>query len=335
MRVLIVTKSEENESVDLVRAALEARGSSAFRLDTDLFPTQVQLVTHQSSTGSSTELRAGGERIHSDEIGALWHRRFWPAQALPKTLDPQVRSASVEESRRVLQGLLAACPAFVMDRLERVRLAENKQLQLDLARQAGLLIPKTLITNDPAAARAFYEQCNGQIMTKMMASFAIYRDGRENVVFTNPVKPSDLAALSGLSLCPMTFQERIDKHLELRVTVVGQKVFSAAIDSNILPRSQTDWRREGQALQDAWFPHPLPPATEQSLLALMDALGLQYGAADFILTPDGQYYFLEVNPVGEFFWLELALRLPISQAIADTLLGLAPRRAVAPVAALP
>jgi glutathione synthase/RimK-type ligase-like ATP-grasp enzyme len=334
MQVLIVTKREENESVDLVRVALRDRGHAAFRLNTDEFPTNVQLITHQSASGSTSELRADGQRIHSSEISALWYRRFWPAQALPKSLDPQVRNASIEESRRVLQGLLVSCPAFVMDRLERVRLAENKQLQLELARQAGLLIPNTLITNDPAAARAFYDQCGGSMMTKMMASFAIYRDGRENVVFTNPVRPEDLAAMEGLSLCPMTFQERIEKQLELRVTVVGQQVFSAAIDSNSLPRSQTDWRREGQALQDAWFPQPLPRETERGLLALMDALGLQYGAADFILAPDGRCYFLEINPVGEFFWLELALRLPISSAIADTLLGLAPRRHVAPVAPL-
>ena len=60
----------------------------------------------------------------------------------------------------------------------------------------------------------------------------------------------------------------------------------------------------------------------------MDRLGLNYGACDFIVTPEGRHVFLEVNPAGEFFWLEKHPGLPIAGALADVLLGLAPRRPV-------
>ena len=160
----------------------------------------------------------------------------------------------------------------------------------------------------------------------MMASFAIHEEGREKVVFTNPLSASDLEGLDGLRLCPMTFQEKVEKASELRVTVVGSRVFAAAIDSNALERSRTDWRREGLALIDRWKTCDLPAAVERGLLALMDALGLNYGAADFIVTPEGRHVFLELNPAGEFFWLERENGLPISEALADVLLGLAPRR---------
>jgi glutathione synthase/RimK-type ligase-like ATP-grasp enzyme len=53
----------------------------------------------------------------------------------------------------------------------------------------------------------------------------------------------------------------------------------------------------------------------------MEHFGLNYGALDLILTPDGRHVFLEVNPVGEFFWLERCPGLPISKAIADILLS--------------
>jgi glutathione synthase/RimK-type ligase-like ATP-grasp enzyme len=214
----------------------------------------------------------------------------------------------------------------VLDPWGRIRLAEAKQLQLELARAVGLDVPRTLVTNDPAAVRALWEQCAGRLVTKMMASFAIRADGADQVVFTNPLSEQDLAGLDGLRLCPMTFQERLEKELELRVTVVGRRTFTASIDSRALERSRTDWRREGLALIDRWKPHVLPADVERGLLALMDALGLNYGAADFVITPEGRHVFLEVNPAGEFFWLERENGFPISDALADVLLGRAERR---------
>jgi glutathione synthase/RimK-type ligase-like ATP-grasp enzyme len=237
-----------------------------------------------------------------------------------------VRAASVEESRRVVNGLLASLSCFVLDPWVRIRQGECKQLQLELARAVGLELPRTLVTNEPDSVRAFFEQCGGRVMTKMMASFAVYEGGQEQVVFTNPLSAADLEDLEGLRLCPMTFQERVEKARELRVTIVGERVFSAAIDSNAMERSRTDWRREGMAMIDRWQTCELPAEVERKLLALMDALGLNYGAADLIETPDGRLVFLEVNPAGEYFWLERLNGLPISDALADVLLGQAKRR---------
>jgi glutathione synthase/RimK-type ligase-like ATP-grasp enzyme len=124
----------------------------------------------------------------------------------------------------------------------------------------------------------------------------------------------------------MTFQEQVSKALELRVTVVGERVMAAAIDSQASVRAAHDWRRDGVRLVNSWQPYELPVETEEKLLRVMDYFGLNYGAADFIVTPEGRHVFLEVNPVGEFFWLELHPGLPISSAIADVLLGRSKRR---------
>jgi len=190
----------------------------------------------------------------------------------------------------------------------------------------GLDTPRTLITNDPEAVRAFARSCERGMITKMLSSFAIYQDDAEKVVFTNPVAVEDLNDLDGLRLCPMTFQEQVSKRLELRITVVGGRVLAAAIDSQASERAAHDWRRDGVRLLDAWQPYTLPPEVEEKLLRLMDYFNLNYGAADFIVTPEGRHVFLEVNPSGEFFWLELHPGLPISEAIADVLLGLNKRR---------
>lgn len=328
MKVLIVTKSDDNECIEMVTRALERRGARALRFDTDRFPEAIDLRVHVDGERRRLELARDGKSEDLGELTAVWYRRMAVAAGLPQTLEQGVRAASVDEARRVVIGLLASLTCFVLDPWVRIRLAESKQLQLELARALGLEIPRTLVTNDPAAARTFWDACGGRVVTKMMASFALHdAAGREQVVFTNPVTADDLEALDGLRLCPMTFQERLEKARELRVTVVGSRVFTAAIDSNALERSRTDWRREGLALIDRWETCALPAEVEARLLALMDALGLNYGAADFIVTPEGRHVFLELNPAGEFFWLERRNGLPISDALAEVLLGQAPRRA--------
>src|SRR5215204_682214 len=279
--VLIITHSGDNESVEFVARALAERGGRAVRLDTDRFPSEVRLAARYGG-GERVTFGAGGYEFELNEVGAIWHRRLSVAARVPREMDAQLRAASVGESRAALLGVLAGLTAFRVDPEASIRRAEQKPVQLRVARELGLEIPRTLVTNDPAAVRDFYAACDGRLVTKMLSSFAVYdREGRENVVFTNPVGPEDLEDLTGLSLCPMTFQERDEKALELRATVVGRRVFTASIASQTSARAAHDWRRDGVALVDEWRPYTLPPDVEGRLLTLMDYFGLNYGAADF------------------------------------------------------
>lgn len=331
MTVLIITHGDDNESVSTVARAVERKGGAVIRFDTDRYPTEVRLSAYYGA-GGEERLTLTNEEGEFDlrEVTAVWHRRLNYGARLPSTLDRQLRQASLAETRAAAQGLLASLKAFRMDAVPHIRHAENKQLQLQAARELGLEIPRTLTTNDPSAVRAFAESCEGRVVTKMLSSFAVYEEGRELVVFTNPVRPEDLADLSGLSLCPATFQETIPKALELRATVVGDRVMSASIDSQSSARAANDWRRDGLRMIDDWRPYELPREVEEKILRLMDYFVLNYGAIDLIVTPDGRHVFLEVNPVGEFFWLERCPGLPISDAIADVLLGRSRRRRLEP-----
>lgn len=326
--VLIITHSEDNESVSLVSRAVGRKGGRAIRFDTDRYPTEVRLSAYYGGGDRERLTLTNGEgEFDLREVTAVWHRRLNFGARVPQTLDKQLRRASLTETRAAAQGLLASLQAFRMDAVRHIRHAENKQLQLQVARGLGLDIPRTLTTNDPAAVRAFAAECEGGMVTKMLSSFAVYEGGRELVVFTNPVGPEDLADLSGLSLCPATFQEAIPKALELRATVVGGRVMTASIDSQSSERAANDWRRDGLRMIQEWRPYELPREVEDKILRLMDHFVLNYGAIDLIVTPDGRHVFLEVNPVGEFFWLEVNPGLPVSDAIADVLLGRAARRA--------
>ena len=327
MTILLITRSDDNESIQMVAQAITRKGGEVIRFDTDRYPTEVRLTAHYGEAGDERLTFTNNEgEFNLREVTAIWHRRLNYGAQLPKTLDRQLRQASLTETRAAAQGMLASLKAFRMDALPHIRHAENKQLQLQVARELGLEIPRTLTTNDPAAVHAFAKSCESGIVTKMLSSFAVYEGGQELVVFTNPVKPEDLADLSGLSLCPMTFQEMIPKALELRTTIVGNRVMTAAINSQASERATHDWRRDGLKMIQEWQPYELPPEVEEKLLRLMDYFVLNYGAIDIIVTPDGRHVFLEINPVGEFFWLERFPGLPISDAIADVLLGRSPRR---------
>ena len=324
MAILIVTHSNDNEAPRAVRRALEARGERVYRFDSDLFPTRIQLSLDEAGEG---RLSGPDGVLALSEVSAVWYRRNATGAGIPKDLDEQLRKPSVEESRRLVFGMMTALGVFQLDALEVVRRAEHKPLQLKLARALGMEVPRTLMTNDPEAVRAFAASCPGGVVTKMMSSFAVYDErGREQVVFTTPLESRELEDLEGLDLCPMTFQERLAKAVELRVTVVGEKVMAAAIDSQALPKAREDWRREGAALIDAWKAYTLPAPLEAQVLRLMDALGLNYGAFDFIVTPEGRHVFLEVNPAGEFMWLMRNPGLPVDEALADVLSGRAARR---------
>ena len=327
MSILIITHSNDNESIARVTEAIARKGGHTIRFDTDRYPTDVRLTAYYDRSGDE-RLTLTNEEGEFDlrEVTAVWHRRLNFGANLPAGLDRQLRHASIGEASAAAHGMLASLKAIRMDHLHHIRHAENKQLQLQVAREVGLHIPRTLTTNDPSAARAFAKSCEGGAVTKMLSSFAIYDEGKELVVFTNPVKPEDLADLSGLSLCPATFQELLTKSLEIRVTIVGQRVMSASLDSQASARAAHDWRRDGLRMVQDWRPYQLPDDVEQKILRLMDYFSLNYGAIDIILTPDGRHVFLELNPSGEFFWLERSPGLPISEAIADLLVGDSHRR---------
>lgn len=184
MTVLIVTHSQDNDAVDRVAAAVEARGVRARRFDTDRFPTETTIsILDEPGVGDSRPrgwiVGPQGE-LALEEISAVYYRRSQVGGRIPADLDPQLRAPSIEESRRVVHGLMAMLQAggvFVLDRLEVVRRAQLKSLQLALARRVGLEVPRTLVSNDPTAVRAFAARNPEGIITKMMASFAVLDEG--------------------------------------------------------------------------------------------------------------------------------------------------------------
>jgi glutathione synthase/RimK-type ligase-like ATP-grasp enzyme len=329
VKVLVVTQSEDTGIAATVRA-LEARGTEVVRLDSDRFPTEVGLAIWQGPGAARSVLVTPEGTLDLREVRAIWFRWIDAGERLP-AMDGEYRAAAVCESTLLVESLAVELDAFQLDPIARARRSDNKLYQHRLAADAGLAIPRSLATNDPAEVRAFARWCGTGLVTKMNRRFrravGVGDDGVHfEAVMTTRVSEEDLDALDGLDLCPMIFQEEIAKQAELRVTVVGHRVFAAEVDSQATPANRCDWRVDQDA--NVWRPGRLPPDVERRLLELLTRLGVNYAACDLIRAPDGRHVFLEANCVaGMFTWIEEQTGMPISAAIADLLIGRAPRRA--------
>jgi glutathione synthase/RimK-type ligase-like ATP-grasp enzyme len=120
-----------------------------------------------------------------------------------------------------------------------------------------------------------------------------------------------------VSHSPCIFQRYIDKRFELRITVVADQLFAAKIDSQANEEAKHDWRRAIHSGE--YSPYELPNEIAEKCLRLVKEFGLQFGAIDMIVTPADEYVFLEVNPNGQYGWIETRTGLRISEAIARAL----------------
>jgi glutathione synthase/RimK-type ligase-like ATP-grasp enzyme len=288
-------------------------------LNTDLFPSTVKLSARAGDERAAQLCTETGEEISVAEVRAVWARRLWSAR-LAGDLDERYRSMCAGEAAAALEGFLDALhDARWVNDLQCQRAAENKQRQLRLAARAGLRVPRTLVTNDAAAAQQFFAETEGETVAKLLRPLTVSMDAAQSFVYTSRVRAEDLAGAEALRHSPMVFQELIPKARELRVAYVAGQVFAGALDATGTSRGEIDWRRAAPD-ECRWQQAQVPAEVLSGLQTLMSELGLAFGAIDLICTPAGEYVFLEVNPSGEWGMLERDLGLPISEAIAEGLL---------------
>jgi glutathione synthase/RimK-type ligase-like ATP-grasp enzyme len=268
--VLLLTHSGDFYTVDLVAQALERMGVRPIRFNTDLFPSLVRLSARAGDKRAANLLTEAGQQISVDEVRAVWARKLWSPR-MAQDLDERYRSMCAGESTAALEGFLDALHnvRWVND-LDRQRDAENKQRQLRLAARAGLNVPRTLVTNDPAAARQFFAETEGQTVAKLLRPLDVSMDAVKPFVYTSRVREEDLADAETLRHSPMVFQELIPKAYELRVACVAGKAFAGALDATGTSRGHTDWRRATPE-ECRWQKAQLP-AEVATKLAIADLL---------------------------------------------------------------
>lgn len=288
-------------------AVLKRLGERGRLLDLSLFPSQISLTGRYPHTGDPRfELRfPDGAILDLAEVHAVWWRRPQPYRISPEITDAALRIFALSETETAAAGVWQATPCLWVNRPINDSAAAHKPWQLTTARAAGFTIPETLITNDPEEARSFCDAHSGNVVYKpFLQTRSAWRE-------TRALRPEDVSLIEAVHLAPVLFQELVKGVADLRVTVIGDELFAAAA-----------------ALEDATYsldirfnpgitykPHTLPDDVVTSIFELMRTLRLEYGAIDMRLTPDGQYVFFEVNPAGQFLYVEYSSGQPITEAL--------------------
>lgn len=316
--ILLVTTSADAAS-DAVASALSRAGAKYLRIDTERFPLDSRSSTW---TGADTPRTNWSDAGLSDLSGlrSVWLRRH----RLPVLANmlPAHAEYSLRESDWYLKGVLFAIHAARrnvswMSKPTALWEAESKLRQLQAAVHVSLECPPTLVSNDPEDIRCFFARHRSVVAKPLKLGYFDYGD-TQSATFTTTITADALADDSALVAAPVIYQPNVPKQFDVRVTIVGDQVFAATIDSQAEPTAKTDWRQTASDL--AHERHSLPMDVERSCLQLMRELDLAFGALDFVLTPDGRYVFLEINPNGQWLWIEDKLGFPITESVASWLM---------------
>jgi len=319
--ILIVT-APHDEPAKRVERELKRRGADVSRFDLAAFPSASHVSVAIDSKNEAIRVRLGERCIDLGRLDAIWYRKPGAPTASGRITDPAVRGLIESDCSDFLTSLwdLTECRALP-GRPSLMINMQRKAPQLKRARALGFTVPPTLFTNDPREFLAFYRRHNGKIVSKITGTITMkHYIGEDFLRFTEPVSTRDVAYASSVAHCPIIFQAYVPKRLELRITVVGTRVFACEIHSQATHRTAHDYRHYDLGSTPHGV-HALPESEARRCVRMVRELGLLYGAIDMIVTPEGEYVFLEINPSGEYGWIEDLTHMPISAAIADVLLG--------------
>jgi glutathione synthase/RimK-type ligase-like ATP-grasp enzyme len=246
--------------------------------------------------------------VRLNDIKAVWLRRFFRPRLSSAISDLGDRAFAQSEWSKTVDGVLASLNARFVNSMHAQR-AAVKPRQLQIARQAHLRIPDTLITNDPSDARAFLQEHDYRVVHKAMTAPEHF------LIDTRRWEGCGYALDEDLPFAPTIFQEEISGP-DLRVTVVGGQIFTCITPGSPNPAT-VDVRFGGYESAE---PYDLPGVVKERILEVMCELGLVFGCLDMKLdTTRDDYVFLEVNPQGQFLFVEILTGLPISRALCDLL----------------
>lgn len=291
----------------------------------------VQLIDPRSLIGDSRlsfELRkdrmvAIYNGVKLNHVSGVWHRK--PRSVSEDQLP--VAAAYKEYSLSALHehaGLLLAAfqDAFWISDPHAIWKANNKNWQLELAKQLGFRVPATLITSDNEAAAKFID-AHKQVIVKPLANVLPVVDGIPKAFFATIANARQKPDLRYLHLAPAIFQQLIDPMYDIRVTVVGGQVFAAAIHTKNECEDSTvrDWRALQFDESARIEPTTLPADIAGQCVQHVRSLNLQFGALDFVVDKKGTLWFLENNPNGQWAFVEKATGQPIGKTIAQLLIG--------------
>ena len=329
MKFLIPTEPDDTHAI-LVKLALEHMEHQVTLMFTADQPTRLKNSVYIDTERYRWQSEDRYETVVENNYDVVWWRRARKPY-LPKELThPDDYTFVARENTLFYESFThtLAPNAWWINTKESANRANFKLLQLNIARECGMTIPTTLCSNDPKEIRLFLlnHEARGVIYKPLCSNFWFEKDSIK-IAYTSRVAFLDLPTNQSLQRAPGIFQQEIKKKYELRITCFGDHLVAAKLDSQVHADGQVDWRaiRKGTLLVE---PYVLPCALEHKIRAFMHRLGIVFGSFDFIVTPDDEYIFLEVNEQGQFLWideynpsfnmLDLFVHFLVNQSVSQT-----------------
>lgn len=308
--MIIIVDQSDDYHARVVSHHLRQRGAPVFIADVRELGVGGELSFWPEAPERTEWRRRDGGSVRLGEAGAIWYRRTYPPETPVEVGDREERRFIATEWSTFIRGVFASLDVPTVNPLEPM-LRATKPYQLALARRVGLSVPDTLITSSPRRVLEFVAKGEGTVHKVMTPP-------RGRFFATKLWTDADTAYLDDLELAPTIFQRKVAGTRELRITVVGERLFAAEYRTEFID-GRTDMAAD-------YVQHALPASVTRGVLALVEGLGLPFATVDMRIDPNGEYHFLEANNAGQFLWIEVRTGMPISAALAELLHTTAQRR---------
>lgn len=312
-KVLIITNTKDI-TCDYIISKLKQNKTEFYRLNTNLIGKSVYLnfnIVNDNYTIYDSKLNT---TLDVKSFSAVYYRR----PELPPSDESLTNDEKIYINNEIiytLEGLYNVLEnARWISPLSAIRKAENKIFQLRLAQKIGFTIPQSIISNTSEEINKFKSYWRECIIKPVKSGLIHYPTG-EKVFFTSLYTEENIT--DSMLAAPIFLQTLIHKEVDLRVTVVGKKVFAAAIHSQENGDSAVDWRKGESIPRHTQF--KLPSNIAKKCVELVSRLNLKFGAIDLVKDIKGNYIFLEINPNGQWAWIENQIGYNISGEIVNLL----------------
>lgn len=310
--ILILTDKNDAHANHLIDV-IQGQQLPFFRLNLDVDSLRKTIASFYNG---KWEIKTSDGQLFDSDVSCVWSRRTYVELLLE---EHEIKSASFKiwkgEWNKTLLGFYSSIAHVPwLNPFRNAYFAENKYRQMALADSIGMRCPSTIVSNNKEKLFEFTNQHEAVVLKLMQQDF--YKSDKNEFlgIYVNKVTTNELKDFNEIGENPIVLQEYIEKDYEVRYTVVGDKHFACKIESQKSNRANTDWRR----YDIPHTPHSSiePPVQIQGYVKkFMSTFDLQYGALDFIVTSEKEWYFLELNSMGQYLWIEDLSGLKISEAI--------------------
>jgi len=300
--MLVILTNSQDATASFLIPSIQKNGIPFARLDTDSLLQRIALKYRPASPA----LRIDGAWHDSSEVTHIWYRRPEPLKDQQFDETPEGKYASSEWTE-FIENFFAHVPRQKWINHPSCNAAASRKLeQLTSAQAIGLKIPDTIATQEPADLREFYDLHHGCIIAKPVSTGYIERPAEQadSLIYTNRVRAEDLSDLDDLTACPTLFQQFINKAYDVRITALDADFHSVALNAKDKAGAQRCDIRRNNMSDVAYSAIELPKHVELGLCRLMANYGLRFAAIDMAVATTGEWYFLEINPNGQWAWLD-------------------------------